>query len=168
MAKEIINRVANSQLMTIDLEDLYPEGDRVFFDIKDWLYQGLILREKDFRQQVKDHNWSAYQNSFVAIGCSIEVIIPAWAFMLISLNLEPYAKHVVVGDLNALEISIYQTLIRDFNVEPFKDKPVIIKGCSNKPVPENAYVMLSNKLKPLVRSIMYGEACSSVPLYKRK
>lgn len=167
MADEIFNRVANSQLMTIDLEEFYPEGERVFFDIKDWLYEGLVLREKDFRQQVKDHDWSVYRNSFIALGCSIDVIIPAWAFMLISLNLEPYAKHVVVGDLNALETSIYQNLIRDFDIERFKDKPVIIKGCSNKPVPENAYIMLTNKLKPIVRSIMYGEACSSVPLFKR-
>jgi len=167
MADEIINRVANSQLMTIDLEDFYPEGERVFFDIKDWLYEGLVLREKDFRQQIKDHDWSIYQNSFIALGCSIDVIIPAWAFMLISLNLEPYAKQVVIGDLNALETSIYQNLISDFDIEQFKDKPVIIKGCSTKPVPENAYIMLSNKLKPVVKSIMYGEACSSVPLFKR-
>ena len=167
MADEIINRVAKSQLITIDLEDFYPEGDRVFFDIKDWLYEGLVLREKDFRLLVKNHDWSVYQKKFVALGCSIDVIIPAWAFMLISLSLEPYAKHVVIGDLNALETSIYQDLIRDFDSEQFKDKPVIIKGCSNKPVPENAYIMLTNKLKPVVKSIMYGEACSSVPLYKR-
>jgi hypothetical protein len=167
MAKEIVNRVANSQLMTIDLEDYYPEGERVFFDIKDWLFKELVLRENEFRNYVKEHDWSAYQNSYVALGCSVEVIIPSWAFMLISLNLMPYAKQIVVGDLNALETSIFQNIIGDLEIEQFKDRPVIIKGCTNKPVPENAYILLTNRLKPIARSIMYGEACSSVPLFKR-
>lgn len=168
MADEIINRVANSKLVTIDLEDYYPEGERILFDIKDWLYEGLVLREKDFRQRVSEFDWSNYQNQFIALTCSTEAIIPGWAYMLISMHLEPYASKVIIGDLEQLETSIYQDLIANLDVSEYEDKPIIIKGCSNKPVPQNAYIMLSNKLKPLARSIMYGEACSAVPLFKKK
>ena len=168
MKDEIINRVANSKLITIDLEDFYPKGKRVLFDIKDWLFEGFVLREKDFRSQVSEFDWSQYQDNYIALTCSTDAIIPGWAYMLLSIQLEPYAKKVIVGDLEQLETSIYQDIINTLNVSEFKDKPIIIKGCSNKPVPQNAYIMLSNKLKPLVKSIMYGEACSSVPLFKKK
>ena len=168
MAEEIINRVANSQLMTIDLEDFYPEGPRIVFDIKDWLYEGLILREKEFRQHAKDHDWSQYQNAFVALTCSTDAIIPGWAYMLLSVHLSEYANTVVIGSLNDLESSVYQEIISNLDLSAYQDKPVIIKGCSNKPVPENAYILLSTKLILIARSIMYGEACSSVPLYKKK
>ena len=168
MPDEIINRVANSKLATIDLEDYYPEGKRVLFDIKDWLYEGFVLREKDFRAQVAEFDWSAYQDNYVALTCSTDAIIPGWAYMLLSIQLEPYAKKTIVGTLDNLETSIYQDIIITLDVSGFKDKPIIIKGCSNKPVPQNAYIMLSNKLKPIAKSIMYGEACSSVPLYKKK
>jgi hypothetical protein len=167
MPEEIINRVANSSLMTLDLEDYYPEGKRVLFDIKDWLFEGLVLREKDFRQAVKEHDWAQYQNVYIALTCSTEAIVPAWAFMLLSSSLEPYAKAVIKGDLEQLESSIYQELITNIDLESYKDKPVIIKGCSNKPVPTNAYLMLINRLQKVAKSVMYGEACSSVPLYKR-
>ena len=167
MAEEIINRVANSNLITLDLEDFYPEGRRVVFDIKDWLLDGLVLREKDFRQQVKDHDWAQYQDSYVALTCSTDAIVPAWAFMLIAASLEPYAKKMVKGSLETLESSIYQDIINTMDVSSYTDKPVIVKGCSNKPVPTNAYLMIVNRLKPYARSIMYGEACSSVPLYKK-
>lgn len=168
MADEIINRVANSKLVTIDLEDFYPDGKRVLFDIKDWLFEGFVLREKDFRQQVSEFDWSVYRGQYVALTCSTDAIIPGWAFMLLSINLEPYVKHIIIGDLEQLESSIYQDIITQLNVSEYKDKPIIIKGCSNKPVPQNAHIMLSNKLKPIAKSIMYGEACSSVPLYKKK
>jgi len=168
MEKEIINRVANSKLVTIDLEDYYPEGERILFDIKDWLYEGLVLREKDFRQKVNTHNWEQYQDCYIALICSTDAIIPTWAFMLLATYLEPYATKVVTGNLDTLETSVYQDIINTFDVSAFIDKPIIIKGCSNKPVPASAYVMLTNKLKPIAKSIMYGEACSSVPLYKRK
>jgi hypothetical protein len=168
MPDEIINRVANSKLITIDLEDYYPKGQRVLFDIKDWLFEGFVLREKDFRIQVQEFNWAQYQDNFVALTCSSDAIIPGWAYMLLSLQLESFAKKVIVGDLEQLETSIYQDIINNLDVSAFKDKPIIIKGCSNKPVPQNAYIMLSNKLKPLAKSIMYGEACSSVPLFKKK
>lgn len=168
MEEKIINRVANSKLATIDLEDYYPEGKRLLFDIKDWLYEGLVLREKDFREKAKAHNWDQYKNNYVAITCTTDAIIPTWAFMLLATYLESYATKVVTGNLDVLETSIYQDIINSLDVSVFIDKPIIIKGCANKPVPANAYVMLTNKLKPVAKSIMYGEACSSVPLYKRK
>lgn len=168
MADEIVNRVASSKLVTLDLEDFYPKGKRILFDIKDWLFEGFVLREKDFREQAKNFAWSQYQDSFVALTCSTDAIIPGWAFMLLSIYLQPFAKKVVVGNLETLETSIYQDIINNIDVNEYKDKPIIIKGCSNKPVPQNAYIMLANKLKPVAKSIMYGEACSSVPLYKNK
>lgn len=168
MADDIINRVAQSKLVVIDLEDFYPSGKRVLFDIKDWLYEGLVLREKEFRQLVKDYDWSIHQDQYVALSCSTDAIIPAWAYMLITLELVPYSKQTIIGDLETLETSIYQTIINSLNLDAYQDKPVIIKGCSHKPVPDNAYIMLSEKLQPLAKSVMYGEACSSVPLFKRK
>ncbi|MEL0645600.1 DUF2480 family protein [Olleya sp. Ti.3.14] len=167
MAEEIINRVANSKLITLDLEDYYPQGQRVLLDIKDWLFQELVLKEKDFREYIKNHDWSQYQNQYVAITCSADAIIPDWAFMLLVVNLEPFVEKCHIGTLEGLETSIYQDLISAIDGTIYQDKPVIIKGCSNKPVPINAYVMITNKLKPYAKSIMYGEACSFVPLYKR-
>ncbi|WP_242203848.1 DUF2480 family protein [Aestuariivivens insulae] len=168
MKDEIVNRVANSKLVTLDLEDYYPKGNRILFDIKDWLLEGLVLREKDFRTQALDHDWSQYQDAYVALTCSSDAIIPGWAYMLLGIYLEPIAKKVIVGDLEGLETVIYQDIITHLDTSEFEDKPIIIKGCSNKPVPQNAYIMLANKLKPIAKSIMYGEACSSVPLFKRK
>lgn len=168
MSDEIINRVANSKLVTIDLEDYYPKGERMLFDIKDWLLEGLVLREKDFRQLAGAHNWQQYQNIYVALTCSTDAIIPAWAYMLLATHLEPYATKIVIGDLDTLELSIFQDIISGLDVSEFKDQPIIIKGCSNKPIPDNAYIQLTAKLKPIAKSIMYGEACSSVPLYKRQ
>ncbi|MFB9051784.1 DUF2480 family protein [Formosa undariae] len=168
MAEDILNRVANSKLKVLDLEDYYPSGSRILFDIKDWLTEGLVLRELDFRAQVASHDWEQYQNTYVALTCSTDAIVPAWAYMLITLELEPYVEKVNLGSLKDLETSIYQDIINDLDVSEYKDAPVIIKGCSKKPVPESAYVMISNKIRPIARSIMFGEACSSVPLYKRK
>ena len=168
MENEIVNRVANSKLITIDLEDFYPEGKRVVFDIKDWLFEGFVLREKEFRNTIASFNWSQYKDTYVALTCSTDAIIPGWAYMLINISLQPYAKKVIIGNLEQLETAIYQDIIQDLNVSVYSNKPVIIKGCSNKPVPQNAYIMLTAKLKPAVKSIMYGEACSSVPLFKQK
>ena len=165
---EIVNRVAQSKLITFDLEEYYPEGPRMVLDIKDWLYEGLILREKEFRAHADAHDWSVYQDAFVALQCSSEAIVPGWAFMLISSRLQPYAKQVVLGDLEALETALYQKVIEDIETEQFRDKPVIIKGCTNKPVPKNAYLWATTKIQVVARSVMYGEACSSVPLFKRK
>ncbi|WP_435413385.1 DUF2480 family protein [Psychroserpens mesophilus] len=168
MADEIINRVAQSKLVVIDLEDYYPQGKRIQFDIKDWLFEGFVLKEKDFRHYVAEHDWSQYQNQYVALMCSTDAIIPAWAYMLITIALATYSKKTIIGDLSALETSIYQDIINGLDFSSYQDKPIIIKGCSNKPVPENAYIFLAEKLKPIAKSIMYGEACSSVPLFKKK
>jgi len=167
MAEEIINRVANSKLAVVDLEDYYPEGKRVLLDIKDWLYEGLVLREKEFRDYVKSHNWSQYQDQYVAIMCSVDAIIPAWAFMLVTIELQPFVKQSVLGNLENLETFLYQDIINQIEISGFKGRPVIIKGCSKKPVPLSAYIMLSNKLKLVAKSILFGEACSSVPLFRR-
>ena len=165
---EIINRVANSALITIDLEDYYPNGTRVVFDIKDWLYKSLVLREKEFRAFVEMHDWDAYKDKYIALCCTTEAIIPGWAYMLVRLRLSEIAKQVIIGDLEALETNIYYKIINDLDVSHCENKPVIVKGCSNKPVPQNAYLFLINKLQPVAKSIHYGEACSSVPLYKKK
>ncbi len=166
--KEIVNRVARSKLMTFDLEDYYPEGKRMVLDIKDWLHEGFILREKEFRNYISDHNWEQYKDVFVALSCSTDAIVPGWAYMLIATELQPYVKQLVIGDLQQLETTVYQTVIDNLDVSPFKDRPVIIKGCSNKPVPPNAYLWITGKLQPHVKSLRYGEACSSVPLVKNK
>ena len=166
--EEIINRVANSKLKTFDLEEIYPEGQRVLFDIKDWLFQELILKETDFRAFVKNHDWSQYKKSFVAVTCSVDAIIPSWAFMLIASELMPFASKVVIGDLELLETVIYQELIGFLDLKDFSDKPVIIKGCAEKPIPASAFAFLIEKLQPIAKSIMFGEACSTVPLYKSK
>ena len=168
MSEKIINRVANSKLKTFDLEEIYPEGKRVLFDVKDWLFQELILKEKDFRTSVKNHDWSQYKNSFVAITCSVEAIIPSWAFMLVASEVIPFANKVVIGDLELLETTIYQELIGFLDFKDYVDSPVIIKGCANKPIPNSAYAFLIEKLQPIAKSIMFGEACSTVPLYKSK
>lgn len=165
---EIVNRVAQSKLLTFDLEEYYPEGPRMVLDIKDWLYEGLILKEKEFRAHADAHDWSVYKDAFVALQCSSDAIVPGWAFMLITSRLQPYAKQVVLGDQETLETALYQQVIQDLETEQFRDKPVIIKGCTNKPVPKNAYLWATAKIQEVARSVMYGEACSSVPLFKRK
>ena len=166
--EEIINRVSNSKLKTFDLEEIYPEGKRVIFDIKDWLFHEIILKEKDFRDSVRDHNWSQYKNSFVAVTCSADAIIPSWAFMLVASELTPFANKVVIGNLELLETVIYQELISFLDFKDFANKPVIIKGCADKPIPNSAFAFLIAKLQPIAKSIMFGEACSTVPLYKAK
>ena len=167
MADQIINRVANSVLVVFDLEDYYQKGTRTVIDLKNWLEHEFILREKDFRAQVKSHDWSQYQDHYVVLHCSNDAIVPDWAYMLLSLSLEPFAMSIISGDLVALETSLYQTALQNLDLSLYQDKPVIIKGCSKKPVPNSAYIMASNLLKPVAKSIMFGEACSSVPLYKR-
>lgn len=168
MAQEIINRVEKSPLVTIDLEDFYPEGTRTVFDISNWLYEGLILKEKDFRESVENHDWRQYQDNYVALTCKTDAIIPSWAYLLLTTKLANVAKKVVVGTLELLETVIFQEIISTLDITEYKDKPIIIKGCSNKPIPETASTLLVEKLLPTARTIMFGEACSTVPLYKRK
>jgi hypothetical protein len=168
MNEEIINRVANSKLVTFDLEEIYPKGERISFDISQWLLEGIVLRENDFRDQAKKHDWSQYQGKFVALYCNTEAIVPGWAYLLLSLHLAPYAKKVTVGSLEELESILFTELLQNIDVSEYINKPVIIKGCAHKPIPQNAYVLLAQKLQPVAKSIMYGEACSSVPLYKKR
>jgi hypothetical protein len=168
MQDEIVNRVAQSKLITFNLEDYYPKGDRVVLDIKDWLFEGFILKEKDFREYVATHDWSQYEGAYVAMQCSTDAIIPGWAYLLVSIKLSPFATKAIQGSLVDLETSIYQSVIENLDVSEFQDKMIIIKGCSKKPVPANAYLFLADKLRPVAKSLMYGEACSSVPLYKRR
>ncbi|MCW5518309.1 DUF2480 family protein [Aureitalea sp. L0-47] len=168
MADEIINRVANSKLVTIDLEEYYPEGPRHELDIAPWLYEGIVLREKEFRASVKDHDWSIYKDAYVAINCSTDAIVPAWAYMLISVEAAKFARKVVFGKLPDLETVVLAEIINDLDIEEYRDKPVIVKGCSHKPIPTNAYLLISQRLQAVAKSLMYGEACSSVPLYKKK
>ncbi|WP_430428453.1 DUF2480 family protein [Maribacter litoralis] len=168
MQEEIINKVAQSKLITFNLEDYYPKGERMVLDITDWLYEGFILKEKEFRAFVEVHDWSQYKDAYVAMQCSTDAIIPGWAYLLLSVKLSGIAKKAVQGSLVDLETSIYQSIIENIDVSEYQDKLIIIKGCSKKPVPANAYLFLAERLKPVAKSIMYGEACSSVPLYKRK
>ena len=164
---EIVNKVANSVLEVFDLEDYYPSGIRTQLDISQWLLDGFLLKEKDFREALKNHDWSQFQNHFVAIHCSTDAIIPAWASILVTIYLSPFAKKVVVGNLTDLETSLYQEILPTLDYSKYQDKPIILKGCSKKPVPESAYIMAIQKLQPFAKSIMYGEACSAVPLYKK-
>lgn len=165
---DIINRVAQSKLITFDLEDLYPDGKRILFDIKDWLFEEIILKEKEFRTKVDAHDWLQYQDAYVALTCTSDAIIPGWAFLLVASRLNPHAKKVIVGDMEQLETALYQPILAQLDVSEFKDKPIIIKGCAHKPVPQNAYIMAMAKIQTVAKSVMYGEACSSVPLFKRK
>lgn len=164
---EIVNRVASSSLITFDLEEHYQTGERVVIDLKEQLFQGLILREKDLRDFVKSHNWLQYENKFVAITCSADAIIPTWAFMLVAMAVNPHAKQVVLGTLKQLEEKIFSEKLREINWSEYVNAKVVIKGCSKISVPESAYVEVVNRLRPLASSIMFGEACSTVPLYKR-
>jgi hypothetical protein len=168
MQDEIINKVANSVLEVFDLEDYYAKEIRTQIDISQWLYEGFLLKEKDFREALKNHDWSQYENHYVAIHCSTDAIIPAWASILVTIHVFPFAKKIVSGNLQDLETSLYQEILSTIDYSKYKDKPVIIKGCSKKPVPESAYILAVQKLQPFAKSIMYGEACSAVPLFKRK
>ena len=167
MSSEIKNRVSESSIKTIDLEKFYPKGNREFVDISYWLDNGLVLREKEFRKKIESHKWISFKDKYVAIGCSTNAILPSWASLLVASNLEPYAKKIVHGSLKELENIIIEEVIKTLDIKPYIDKPVIIKGCSDNSIPENAYVQLIILLKTVSRSLFYGEACSSVPIWKR-
>ncbi len=165
--EEIVNRVANSKLQTIDLEDYYPAGTRSVIDISQWLVEGLVLVESRFRESVKTTDFTVYKDHYVAIHCSTDAIIPQWAWMLLQVALTGTAKRVVIGSLQDLETELYHDIIKELDTTVFAGIPVIIKGCSNKPVPLAAYTKLTARLQGVARSIMYGEACSAVPVYKQ-
>ena len=165
--EEITNKVANSSLITFNLEEYYESGDRILIDIKDQLYQGLILREKDLRDFIKSHEWAQYQDKFVAITCSVDAVIPTWAFMLLAIALRPFAKRVVFGSLQDLEIENFRNALAKIEWSSFKDAKVVVKGCSKIEVPIATYVDVVNYLRPYASSLMFGEPCSTVPLFKK-
>ena len=166
MEDEIINKVANSILVVFDLEVYYPIGIRTQIDMAQWLLEGFLLKEKDFRAELKNHDWSQYQDQYVAINCSTDAIVPAWASILVAIQLAPFAKKIINGTLEDLDASLYEELLSEIDYSVYENKSIIIKGCSRKPVPMRAYVLAAQYLQPFARSIMYGEACSAVPLYK--
>lgn len=163
----IVNRVAKSPLISFNLEDYYPQGERVVYDIKQNLFQEMILKEKDFRAFVKEHDWSRYQDKYVALTCSADAIVPTWAYMLLVSKMEPYAKMVVVGSLDTLEAALFKEVLANIDPEQFREAKVVIKGCSKHPVPVFAYAEITRLLRPYASSLMYGEPCSTVPLYKK-
>lgn len=165
---QIINKVAQSGLITLNLEDYYDSGTREFIDLKEHLYEGLILRERDFRDFVKSNDWAFYQDANVAIDITTDAIVPAWAFMLVASAVSPFAKTIIKGSLADLNKHLYTLALQKIDLNQFQDRLVIVKGCSNVPVPESTYVELCNMLQPVVKSLSYGEACSKVPLYKRR
>lgn len=165
---EILNRVAASKLEVFDLEDYYPNGNRIKVDLSQWLEEGFILREKDFRERLRSHDWTQYQDAFVAVGCSTGAILPAWATILVTIYLTPFARKIVGGSLEDIDSELYREILPALDYAAYRDKPVIIKGCAQKPVPESAYLLAAQLLAPVAKSIMYGEACSAVPLYKKK
>ena len=162
----IINKVASSGILTFDLEEVYPQGHRVVFDLKPLLWQGIALKELDLRAFVKAHDWSQYKSKFVAVHCSADAIIPTWAFMLVATHLQPHAAFVTQGDADQLERSVFTRFVEQLDIGAYRNARVVVKGCSKLPVPLNAYVELSTKLLPVVKSLMFGEPCSTVPLYK--
>ena len=165
---EIINKVEKSGLITLDLEDFYPKEPRMLFDLKDYLYEGLVLREKEFRENLSKLDWKMYENSYVAVTCTSDAILPSWSYLLIANYLTGVAKLISFGTLEDLERDIFTEIIDKMDVDSYKDKKIIIKGCSRKPVPQNAYLQLIQKLKPIASSLMFGEACSTVPIFKKK
>lgn len=165
---EIINKVANSSLQVFDLEDYYIPGIRTQIDLAPWLYEGFILKEKEFREILKNHDWQQYQDHFIAVHCSTDAILPAWAMILVTVHVSPYAKKVIYGSVEDLETILYSEILSKLDYSIFIDKPIILKGCSKKPVPQSAYILAVQQLQNYAKSILFGEACSAVPLYKRR
>lgn len=165
-SNEIVNRVSASGLITFDLETFYQPGERVLLDIKDQLFQGLVLKEKDFRAFVKTHDWKQYQDKFVAITCSTDAIVPTWAYMLLAAALRPYARLFFFGSLERLEEKIFEEKLKSVDWSEFENKKVVVKGCSKVEVPVSVYLEVVRHLQPLVSSLMFGEPCSTVPLFK--
>jgi hypothetical protein len=168
MAETIVNKVAESGLITLDLEEYYPKEEIVVFDLKDYLFMELILKEKDFRAALQNHDWNQYQNKNVALTCTADAIIPMWAYMLVTGYLQPFANEIIFGNKETAISTLILENLSKIKGEAFADKRVVVKGCGDVHIPESAYVELTNRLRPFVKSIMYGEPCSTVPIYKRK
>jgi hypothetical protein len=166
--ENIINKVAQSGLVSFDLAELSHKGERVVYDIKDNLFHGLMLREKDFREFVKTHDWQSYEGKNISVICSADAIVPTWAYMLIASKLAKVANFFVFGDLDVLETSLYLLAIEKLDIEQYRDQRLVIKGCGDIAVPTSAFLTITSKLVNVAKSIMYGEPCSTVPIYKKK
>lgn len=164
---EIVNRVANSGIITLDLADFKPKGSRVLIDIKDQLWQGLVLKEKDFRTYIKSTDWSSFKGKYVAVDCSADAIIPNWAYMLLATALEPFAKKVCFGPLSQMEAILFNEEIEKIDFSQYQESRIVIKGCGDEEISPHAFVALSNKLQNVAKTIMYGEPCSTVPVWKK-
>ncbi len=167
MSEPFVNKVAESGLITIDLESFYPKGEVAVFDMKDYLFMGMILKEKDFREALKNIDWSVYQNKNVAIVCTADAIIPVWAYMLVAAYLQPVAKDFVMGDEKELHKTLFVKSLAAIDTNEYADKRVVIKGCGETPIADYVYMEITKLLRPVVKSIMYGEPCSTVPVYKK-
>jgi len=167
MSEEFVNKVAESGIITIDLEKYFPTEPIIVFDIKEYLFMGLILKEKDFRQALKELDLQKYQNKIIAVTCTADAIIPMWAYMLISSTLQPISREIIFGNETEVKKKILLRNIHRINKESFSDKRVVVKGCGEQPIPEEAYLEITNLLRPVVKSIMFGEPCSTVPVYKK-
>ena len=164
----VVNKVATSGLITLNLEDYLPSGEIAVFDLKDHLFMGLILKEKDFREALKNMDWTAYQDRNVALTCSADAIIPVWAYMLVATYLQPVARDVYVGNKEELQKHLFLKNIATIDTASFEGQKVVIKGCGDIPVGEFAYSEITKLLRPVVQSLMYGEPCSTVPIYKKR
>lgn len=167
MSETIINKVAESGLVTLDLESYYPKGETAVFDLKDFLFMGLILKEKDFREALKKEEWEKYRNKNVAVTCTADAIIPVWAYMLAVSYLQPVANDVVLGDEKEMHRTLFLKKLSQINAAEFADKRIVIKGCGETPIGDFAYAEITKILLPVAKSIMYGEPCSTVPVYKK-
>jgi hypothetical protein len=165
---EVINRLSTSTLITFNLEEYYTSGERILFDLKECLFQGIILREKDFREFIKNHPWDTYNKKYVAIACSADAIVPTWAYMLLTAALQPFAAKIIYGSLEELETELFNNKLKHVNWQQYQHAKVVIKGCSKVKVPISAYVLATNKLLQVATSIMFGEPCSTVPIFKKK
>lgn len=168
MSDPIINKVAESSLFTLNLEDYFPAEEIVLFDLKPYLFMELILKEKDFRLALQQADWASYSGKTVAVTCSADAIIPVWAYMLVAAYLEPVAKEVIMGNEETATRQLFLKNINNIDTSTFEDKRVVIKGCGEQPIGDYAYMEITKKLRPVVKSIMYGEPCSTVPVYKKK
>ena len=167
MSEAIVNKVSESGLITLDLEQYYPREEVVLFDLKDYLFMGLILKEKDFREALKNLDWEAYRNKYVGVTCSADAIIPPWAYMLAASYLQPVAKDVIMGDEKEVHKTIFLQNIQGIDVNEFAGQRVVVKGCGETPIGEFAYMEITKRLRPVAKTIMYGEPCSTVPIYKK-
>ena len=168
MSEEIINKVAQSGLLNLDLEDYYPREEIIVFDLKPLLFMEMILKEKEFRAALQSVDWPAYQDKILAVTCTADAIIPAWAYMLVAVSVQPFAKDIVFGDKQAALQQAFLINLRSIDINEFQDKRVIVKGCGDLSVGGFAYMEIARLLRPVVKSILYGEACSNVPVYKKK